>query len=337
MDPAPGDHARPRVASPLDYETYGDYAPPPVAYGRAGDVTTLRHEFDGRISDDGSTPFPADAGRYHLYGTLFCPWAQRAAITLRLRGLDPVVSSSVVDPVRDGRGWAFREGDGFGPDPVNGFAFLSEAYDATDPDFAGHVSVPVLWDRVTGAIVSNNRGMITHDLGTKFRAFADPSVDLYPEARLTELQELHDAIVPTLSGAVYTTVAARTQAEYDAVSDAVFSTLDRFEARLGSQRYLLGDHITDVDILLYAQLVRFDIVTVTIARLNLRRIVDYPNLWGYARDLHQHPAFRECTNFHHVRIGTYHTRLGRNEERIVPAGPREDWDAPHDRAHPVES
>ena len=137
------------VASPVDFETYGDYAPPAGAYRREGNLTSLIYPIDGRISDDGSTGFAAESGRYHLYFSLYCPWAQRPLIALKLRGLDDVVSWSAVDPVRDGRGWAFRDGDGHGPDPVNGFTLLRDAYLATDPTFDGHVSVPALWDRAT--------------------------------------------------------------------------------------------------------------------------------------------------------------------------------------------
>jgi putative glutathione S-transferase len=151
------------VASPVDFETYGDYAPPPGAYRREGNLTSLIYPIDGRISDDGSTEFAAASGRYHLYFSLYCPWAQRPLIALKLRGLEQVVSWSAVDPVRDGRGWAFREGEGHGPDPVNGFTLLRDAYLATDREFDGHVSVPALWDRVTGRLVSNHYATMTVD------------------------------------------------------------------------------------------------------------------------------------------------------------------------------
>jgi hypothetical protein len=169
------------VASPVDFETYGDYAPPAGAYLREGNLTSLIYPIDGRISDDGSTAFAAESGRYHLYFSLYCPWAQRPLIALKLRGLEDVVSWSAVDPVRDGRGWAFREGAGHGPDPVNGFTLLRDAYLATDPTFDGHVSVPALWDRATRRLVSNHYATMTVDLETCFTELADPSVELYPE------------------------------------------------------------------------------------------------------------------------------------------------------------
>jgi putative glutathione S-transferase len=319
------------VASPVDFETYGDYAPPAGAYRREGNLTSLIYPIDGRISDDGSTEFGTETGRYHLYFSLYCPWAQRPLIALKLRGLDNVVSSSAVDPVRDGRGWAFREGDGHGPDPVNGFTLLRDAYLATDPTFDGHVSVPALWDRTTHRLVSNHYATMTVDLETCFTEWADPSVELYPEGHRAAIDAVNDEIVRELGGGTYAALGARSQAEYDAVSTRVFDALDRFEDRLASRRFLVAHHITDADLLLYVNLVRFDVVAGPLGRLNLRRLVDYPNLWGYARDLYQRPAFRETTNFDHIKTGTFRTGAGARTSRIVPAGPSSDWDAPHDR------
>jgi putative glutathione S-transferase len=319
------------VASPVDFETYGDYAPPAGAYRREGNLTSLIYPIDGRISDDGSTEFGAETNRYHLYFSLYCPWAQRPLIALKLRGLENVVSWSAVDPVRDGRGWAFREGDGHGPDPVNGFTLLRDAYLATDPTFDGHVSVPALWDRATHRLVSNHYATMTVDLETCFTEWADPSVELYPEGHRAAIDAVNDEIVRELGGGTYAALGARSQAEYDAVSTRVFDALDRFEDRLASRRFLVAHHITDSDLLLYVNLVRFDVVAGPLGRLNLRRLVDYPNLWGYARDLYQRPAFRETTNLEHIKIGTFRTGAGVRTSRVVPAGPIADWDAQHDR------
>ncbi len=319
------------VASPVDFETYGDYAPPAGAYRLEGNLTSLVYPIEGRISDDGSTDFAAQSGRYHLYFSLYCPWAQRPLIALKLRGLETVVSWSAVDPVRDGRGWAFREGAGHGPDPVNGFTLLRDAYLATDPAFDGHISVPALWDRVTDRLVSNHYATMTVDLETCFTEWADPSVELYPEAHRAEIDAVNDEIVRELAGGTYAAFGASSQADYDAVSARVFDALDRFEDRLASRRFLVTDHITDADLLLYVNLVRFDIIAGPLGRLNLRRLVDYPNLWSYARDLYQRPAFGETTNLDHIKVGTFRTGAGIRTSRIVPAGPVADWDAPHDR------
>ncbi len=319
------------VASPVDFETYGDYAPPPGAYVQRGDIATLTYPIDGRITDDGSSGFPAEPGRYHLYYSLYCPWAQRPLIALKLRGLDSVVSWSAVDPVRDGRGWAFREGRGHGPDPVNGFTLLQEAYRATDPTFAGHISVPALWDRVEGRLVSNHYATMTVDLETQFAEWADPAVDLYPAARRNDIDAVNAHIVGSLATATYAAMGATTQERYDAVIDRVYDALDHFEQRLAAQRYLVGASVTDADLLLYVQLVRFDAVAVPLGRLTRKRLVDHPNLWAYARDLYQRPAFRDATDFDHVVRGTFGTGAGIRTHRIVPALPAVDWDSPHGR------
>jgi len=168
------------TASPVDFATYGHYAPPPSAFVEVNGKKTVDYPFQGRLSDDARTKWPAEPGRYHLYVSLTCPWAQRALIALKLRDLDDIVSWSAVDPVRDGRGWAFREGPGHGPDLVNGFALLREAYLATDPGFDGHVSVPALWDRATKRLVSNHFPTLTADLESKFGRLGRPGTDLYP-------------------------------------------------------------------------------------------------------------------------------------------------------------
>jgi putative glutathione S-transferase len=319
------------VASPVDFDAYGDYAPPPGAYERRGDIATLVYPVEGRITDDGSSEFGADAGRYHLYYSFYCPWAQRPMIALKLRGLDGVISSSAVDPVRDGRGWAFREGRGHDADPVNGFPLLRDAYLATDPAFAGHISVPALWDRATNQLVSNHYTTMTVDLETQFAPLADPDVDLRPADRVDQIHTLNTEIVASLATSAYAAMAVTTQEQYDAVSDRVYTALERFDQQLADRRFLLGDTITDADLLLYVQLVRFDLVAVPLGRLTRRRLVDHPNLWAYARDLYQRPAFRETTDFDHIARGTFGTGAGIRTHRIVPATPQADWDAPHGR------
>jgi glutathionyl-hydroquinone reductase len=319
------------VASPVDFERYGDYAPPAGAYVQRGDIATLVYPIDGRITDDGSSPFRAEPGRYHLYYSLYCPWAQRPLIALKLRGLDGVVSSSAVDPVRDGRGWAFREGRGHGPDPVNGFTLLQEAYLATDPTFAGHISVPALWDRETNRLVSNHYATMTIDLETQFAEWADPAVDLYPAARRDDVEATNAEIVRTLATGAYAAMGAPDQQAYDAISTRVYDALASFEARLGDRRFLVGGDITDSDLLLYVNLIRFDAVAVPLGRLTRKRLVDHPNLWAYVRDLSQRPAFRETTDLDHVVRGTFGTGAGIRTNRIVPEVPAVDWDAPHGR------
>jgi glutathionyl-hydroquinone reductase len=318
------------VASPVDFDEYGDYTPK-VLPSTAQEFVRPRYPFQGRITADGSSGFPAEAGRYHLYVSLACPWAHRSVIVRRLMGLEDVVSLSVVDPVRDGRGWAFRDGPGYGPDPVNGFTLIREAYDATEPGYDGHISVPVLWDRATSKIVSNNFPDITIDLGTQFGAWAAPGIDLYPQPLRAEIDALNDRVYASVNDGVYRCGFAGRQAVYDAAVTALFATLDELEERLAARRYLFGDQITEADVRLWVTLARFDSVYVTHFKANVHRIVDYPNLWGYARDLYQNPAFGPTTNFDHIKRHYYTTHPHLNPQRIVPAGPVLDWAEPHHR------
>jgi putative glutathione S-transferase len=281
----------------------------------------------------GSSGFEAEPGRYHLYVSLACPWAHRTIIVRKLLGLEDVISMSVVDPIRDERGWAFRDGPGYSRDPVNGFSFLSEAYLATDPTYNLRYTVPCIWDRKTKRLVTNNFPDITIDFETQFGAYVDPSApDLYPEQLRAEIDEIATVIYHDVNDGVYRAGFATTQEAYEQAFDALFARLDWLEERLSSRRFLLGDRITEADIRLYPTLARFDAVYHYHFKCNLRRLVDYPNLWGYARDLYQRPAFGDTTNFDHIKRHYYITHPTINPTRIVPKGPLIDWTAPHDRA-----
>lgn len=321
------------TATPVDFAAYGDYtgkpkvAPPPDAT----EFVRPAYPFQGRVTADGSSGWPAEPGRYHLYISWACPWAHRTAIVRALLGLQDVVSLSAVDPVRDGRGWAFREGPGHGPDPVNGFAFLSEAYEATEPGFDGHRSVPVLWDKRSGRIVSNNFPDITLDLATAFRQWADPAVDTYPEALRPEIDALNQRIYEYVNNGVYKCGFAPNQQAYDRAVVSLFEVLEELDARLADRRFLHGDTITESDVRLWVTLVRFDAVYAVHFKCSLRRIADHPNLWPYARDLYQHPAFGGTTDLDQIKRHYYTTHPQLNPGRIVPAGPALDWTAPHGR------
>jgi putative glutathione S-transferase len=324
-------------ASPVDFETYGDYTgrpskrPPAEQAGGAlrtsasGEFVRPAYPFRGRITADGSSGFPAEAGRYHLYISWACPWAHRSAIVRRLLGLDEIISLSAVDPIRDGRGWAFREGDGYSLDPVNGFALLREAYEATEPGYDGHISVPVLWDRQTGAIVSNNFPDITIDLGTQFGRWADPAYDLYPERLRPEIDAINETVYAAVNNGVYRCGFATSQDSYHQAFGELFGTLDELERRLAGQRYLTGGQVTEADIRLWVTLARFYSVYYSHFKCNKRRITDYPSLWRYARDLYALPAFRETTRFDHIKRHYYMTHPALNPTRIVPDGPALDW------------
>ena len=285
-----------------------------------------------RITADGSSGFLAEPGRYHLYVSLACPWAHRTIIVRKLLGLEDVISLSVVDPIRDERGWAFRDGPGHSTDPVNGFHYLSEAYLITDPNFTGRYTVPCVWDRKAKRLVSNNYPDITIDLETQFKAFQRAGApDLYPEALRSEIDAVNAVVYEDVNNGVYKSGFAATQAVHEKAVTALFSRLDWLEERLSKQRYLVGGQLTEADIRLFPTLARFDAVYVVHFKCTLRRLVDYPNLWAYARDLYQRPGFGETVNFDHIKRHYYMTHEKLNPTRIVPLGPIVDWTAPHHR------
>ncbi len=298
-----------------------------------GRFVRQENAFTDVITADGSSGFPAEPGRYHLYVSLACPWAHRAIIVRRLLGLEDVITMSVVDPIRDHRGWRFTTGPGHGPDPVNGFAYLAEAYTATDPDFTGRWTVPCIWDRVTGRLVTNDYPNITIQLHTAFAQFVTTATDLYPEHLRSEIHEVDDLVFPHVNNGVYKAGFATTQPAYDQAFEALFAALDTLEARLAGQRYLVGDRLTEADIRLFTTLVRFDTVYYSHFKCNLRRIVDYPHLWGYTRDLYQRDGFHTTTDFDHIKRHYYGTHERLNPSRIVPKGPAIDWWSPPDRSH----
>jgi putative glutathione S-transferase len=304
----------------------------PAETSRDGTFVRQEYSIRDRITADGSLGFRAEAGRYHLYVSLACPWAHRSIIVRHLLGLEDVISLSAVDPIRDERGWAFTDGPGHSVDPVNGFRFLSEAYLITDPEYSGRYTVPCIWDRQTGRLVSNNFPDITIDFETQFDAFQRADApDLYPLNLRNEIDEVNTLIYTDVNNGVYKAGFATAQAAYEAAVTALFARLDWLEERLAAQRYLVGAQLTEADIRLFPTLVRFDSVYHGHFKCNLRRLVDYPNLWAYTRDLYQRPAFGETTNFDHIKRHYYQTHEKLNPSRIVPLGPIIDWDAPHGR------
>ncbi len=288
--------------------------------------------FRNWVRADGSTDFPAESGRYHLYISWACPWAHRVAIVRKLKGLESVIGMSVVDPIRtDEEGWAFREGDGYGLDSVNGFKFLSEAYLASDPDFEGRYTVPVLWDTKTRRIVSNSDDDLMRMLDREFDAFTDVRLDLVPANLEAEIDSLNEHIYQTVNNGVYLSGFATQQAAYENAVKTLFQSLDALEDRLSSTRYLFGDHITETDWRLFVTLIRFDAAYHGHFKCNLRKLSEYPHLYGYTRDLYQQPGIVETVNFDHIKRHYYVTHDDINPTGIVPLGPVEDWLLPHGR------
>ena len=296
-----------------------------------GRFIRLPSVFRDWVTGDGSTQYPAEPGRYHLYVSHACPWAQRAVIYRVLKKLEGVVSLSVVDPIRDTRGWRFSDAEGCGPDTVNGYSFLAEAYLATDPDYCSRITVPVLWDKRTSRIVNNESSEIIRMLNSAFDEWGEASIDFSPDALVDQIDELNAVVYTNVNNGVYKTGFARTQEAYEAALYPLFETLEMLEQRLATNRYLIGDTITEADWRLFPTLVRFDAVYVGHFRCNLKRLVDFPNLWGYTREIYQMPNVAPTVSMDQIKRHYYLTHDSLNPSRIVPAGPEIDFDEPHGR------
>lgn len=280
------------------------------------------------VRADGNSDFPAASGRYHLYISWACPWAHRTAIVRQLKGLRSVIGMTAVDPIREEpEGWRFGEGPGHSPDPVNGFKLLREAYEATDPGFRGRVTVPVLWDKETGRIVSNSDDDLMRMFDREFDAFTEVRLDLVPADLEGAIDALNERIYETVNNGVYKAGFATRQAVYESAVKALFATLDELERRLARSRYLFGDHITETDWRLFVTLVRFDAVYHGHFKCNLRKISEYPRLFRYLRDLYQQPGIAETVHFDHIKRHYYVTHNEINPTGIVPLGPVQDLGA----------
>jgi putative glutathione S-transferase len=297
-----------------------------------GEFVRRDSQFRARVTADGSSGFPAEAGRYHLYVSTACPWAHRTLIFRKLKGLDEAISVSVVEPVVVNEGWTFGTGTGCVPDTVNGFHHLHQVYSKAKPDYTGRVSVPVLWDKKTSTIVNNESSEIIRMLGSEFEAFAGSHEDYYPKAVRAEIDAVNEFVYSNINNGVYRAGFAATQEAYERAFNALFGALDQLEPRLARLRYLVGDEVTEADWRLFTTLVRFDAVYYGHFKCNRRRIVDYPNLSNYLRDLYQVPGVAGTVDMDHIKRHYYASHLHLNPTGIVPKGPELHFDAPHDRA-----
>lgn len=298
----------------------------PVNDERAEDGSFQREEDAFR-----ETLLSPEPDRYHLYVSLACPWASRTVIARRLLGLEEAVGLTVLDPLRDERGWAFREVPGCSKDPVNGFHYLSEAYRQSDPGYAGRVTVPVLWDKESGRIVNNSEDDICRLFNDAFSGLGNGR-DLFPSEFEPEHARLAEWIYGTVNNGVYRCGFATRQDDYEMNFRRLFDALDALEVRLSQSRYLLGPRIVEADWRLFCTLVRFDAVYHGHFKCNLRRIVDYPNLQGFLLDLHQQPGIAETVDLDHIKRHYYLTHREINPSGIVPLGPDLDFAAAHGRA-----
>ncbi len=288
-------------------------------------------QFRNWITADGSSGFKAEPGRYHLYVSLACPWAHRTLIFRKLKGLEDMISVSIVNPYMGSEGWTFEPGRGVVADSVNNSQHLYEVYQKADPVYTGRVTVPVLWDKQASTIVNNESAEIIRMFNSAFDDIGATPGDFYPPALREKIDSLNDRIYDSINNGVYRAGFATTQTAYEEAVTELFSSLDRLETRLSDHRYLTGDRITEADWRLFTTLLRFDPVYHGHFKCNIRRLADYPNLFGYVRELYQLPGIAETVDMDHIKQHYYGSHKTINPTGIVPVGPDIDFNAAHGR------
>ena len=286
---------------------------------------------DGSAGASGKSGFIAEAGRYHLYVSLACPWAHRTIIMRKLKGLEDMITMSIVNSFMGPEGWTFDAGPGVIPDDINHVSRLHELYTKAEPGCNGRVTVPVLWDKQNSTIVSNESSEILRMLNSAFDDMGALPGDFYPQALRAEIDELNDFIYPNINNGVYRAGFAGTQDAYDEAVVALFDALDQLEERLATRRYLTGDSITEADWRLFTTLVRFDPVYVGHFKCNIRRLADYQNLWGYVKDLYQVPGIAETVDIDYIKAHYYASHTHINPTGVIPRGPELGYSTPHGR------
>ena len=287
---------------------------------------------DGSAGPTGKGGFKAEAGRYHLYVSYACPWAHRTLIFRALKGLEDMISISVVNSFMGEHGWTFEPQDGVIPDPIHNAEYLHQVYTAADLTYSGRVTVPVLWDKQTGTIVNNESAEIIRMLNSAFDEIGAKPGDYYPQELRTEIDAINEKVYDKVNNGVYKAGFATEQAPYEEAVVPLFETLDWLEDRLSRMRYLNGSAPTEADWRLLTTLFRFDPVYVGHFKCNLRTIASYPNLSNYVRDLYQVPGVADTVRMDHIKNHYYASHDMINPTRVVPMGPEIDYSAPHDRA-----
>ncbi|RLE21071.1 MAG: glutathione S-transferase family protein [Acidobacteria bacterium] len=296
-----------------------------------GQYVRMESFFRGRVAADGSTGFRPASGRYHLYVSYACPWAHRALIYRALKGLEEHVSVSVVNPLMMENGWTFDDWPGVIPDPIGRVTYLHQIYTRAMPDYTGRVTVPVLWDRESETIVSNESAEIIRLFDREFDAVGVTGTHFCPPGLEAEIDTINEFIYTRINNGVYRAGFATTQEAYDEAVTGLFTALDEIEDRLTQSRYLLGNRITEADWRLFTTMVRFDSVYFGHFKCNVRRLVDYPNLWGWTRELYQMPGVATTVQFDHVKAHYYRSHSTINPTGVVPKGPIIDFTEPHGR------
>ncbi|WP_442594470.1 glutathione S-transferase family protein [Parapusillimonas sp. JC17] len=290
---------------------------------------------DGRPGPSGAGGFRAEPGRYHLYVSLACPWAHRTLLMRALKGLEQMISVSVVHPYMGEHGWTFDSGPGVIPDPVGQAQYLYQVYLRAQPGFSGRVTVPVLWDLQRNTIVSNESSEIIRMLNSAFDGICAREGDYTPSELLPQIDAINGEVYDAINNGVYKAGFATSQAVYEQEATKLFAYLDKLEARLGREQYLLGDRITEADWRLFTTLIRFDAVYYGHFKCNLKRLADYRNLWSYTRELYQWPGVAGTVNFDHIKQHYYRSHGSINPNGIVPLGPILDLDRAPDRTLPA--
>lgn len=287
---------------------------------------------DGSAGPSGEGGFEAESGRYHLYVSYACPWAHRALIFRQLKDLTDHIGVSAVHPDMLGEGWTFEtDADGATGDRLYNQPFARDIYTKADPRFSGRVTVPILWDKKRETIVSNESSEVIRMFNSAFDGITGNSDDYWPEELHDTIAPINDRIYDTLNNGVYKSGFATTQEAYDEAVHPLFETLDWIEEILSKKRYLTGDRITEADWRLFTTLIRFDMVYHLHFKCNRRRIMDYPNIWAYTRELYQWPGVAGTVNFSHIVRHYHYSHESINPHRIIPINPQPDFDAPHDR------
>ncbi len=298
---------------------------------KVGRFIRVDAQFRDLITADGSSGFKAEAGRYHLYVSLACPWAHRTLIFRRLKRLENLIGLSIVDPIMADQGWTFNDSPGSISDPLFGARHMHEIYAQARPKYSGRASVPVLWDRESATIVNNESSEIIRMMNCEFAALAPETPDYYPESIRGEIDMVNKRVYTDINNGVYRAGFATTQAAYEEALDQLFAALDWVEERLETRRYLCGAALTEADWRLFTTLLRFDCVYVGHFKCNLRRVSDYQFISNYLRELYQMPGITDLCDFRHIKEHYYCSHESINPTRIVPRGPQIDLLEPHDR------
>jgi putative glutathione S-transferase len=288
-------------------------------------------QFRDRVTADGSSGFKAESGRYHLYVSYACPWAHRTLIYRKLKGLEDHISVSVVNPLMLEHGWTFEPGEGVIPDPISGARYMHEVYTAAKPDYCGRVTVPVLWDKESGTIVNNESSEIIRFFDREFDDAGASGPRFCPPELESDIDAVNEFVYGGINNGVYICGFATTQEAYEEAVTALFAALDQIDLRLSGSRYLVGENLTEADWRLFTTLLRFDPVYVGHFKCNIKRLVDYPNLWAYTRELYQVPGVADTIHLDHIKEHYFRSHGSINPSGVVPVGPEIDFSEPHDR------